>query len=611
LTPEKVSITIVCLVLLVCPVLGQHSVAKKNNSAASVLCQHLPADFTVEFNVCDQYQVDFENNSLSASAVAWDFGDGSTGVGNDFVSHVYKAEGVYKVMLVVLNQNGCNDTIFKPFLLSIDKGNIFSSKNMSVCSGASFRMAGDPDAFKNCWSPAKFLNATDTYDPLCTPATDVAYQYNIIKKGGTVITNGNFSNGNNGFSTDYVFDSTINTSGHYFVGPKPKQWNPLYDNCFMDTTTFIGDTMLIVNGGTQKGMLVWDSTVTVAPNTNYILSFFAQSLTVTDSLVLNTSINGGEVIDRTHLSPTPCIRQRIMTTWYSDSNTTVSIKITDLDTNAVKNDFAIDSITFRPIYLKTDSIFVTIKPPPVFTVDPPSSIICSGDSVMLTAAGGDSYSWSPSATVAQPNAPGTLVSPVSNTNYKVVITESSCNISDSLFVNVLVKPKPVVNATKSNDLTCTIIQSSLSATGGISYHWWPDSTLSDANIPNPIAQPHDNTVYHVSVTGENACTAQDSVQVLILKDKDAQGYLLPSAFTPNNDGLNDCFGIRKWGSVTDLQFFVFNRWGNRLFSGTNASDCWDGMYKRMPQPTGTYIYYVRGNTLCGYVERKGTIVLLR
>ena len=230
---------------------------------------------------------------------------------------------------------------------------------------------------------------------------------------------------------------------------------------------------------------------------------------------------------------------------------------------------------------------------------------------MLTASGGDFYSWSPSATVAQPNAPGTLAFPGSSTNYKVVITESSCNISDSLFVNVLVKPKPVVSATKSNDLTCTVIQSSLNATGGISYHWWPDTTLSDPNIPNPIAQPHDNTIYHVSVTGENACTAEDSVQVLILKDKDAQGYLLPSAFTPNNDGLNDCFGIRKWGNVTDLQFFVFNRWGNRIFSGTNASDCWDGMYKRMPQAAGTYIYYLRGNTLCGYVERKGTIVLLR
>jgi gliding motility-associated-like protein len=616
LTPIKISITAFCLLYFVCPIFSQPGAGKGQLNTAhttidKIACQQLPADFRVEFNVCDQHQVDFENNSLSASAVSWDFGDGSRGNGIEAISHVYNTEGVYNVMLVVLNQNGCYDTIFKDFLLSIDKGNIFAAKNLSVCSGSAFHMPGDPDAYKNCWSPATYLNATDTYDPLCTPLADIGYQYNIITKGPSLVANGNFSRGNTGFSSDYIFDSTINTTGYYFVGPKPKQWDSLYENCFMDTIITSGDTMMIVNGSTQKGLAVWDSTLDVAPNTNYIFGFYAQPLAKTDSLVLQTSINGGEIIGRMHISHIPCIRQRFMTTWYSGTNTSVNISITDLDIDSVNNNFALDSISLRSVYLKTDSIQVSIKPPPVFSVDPPSAVICSGDSVTLTASGGDIYAWYPWITVAQANAAATSVFPLINTTYKIVITESTCNITDSVFAMVVVKPKPAVIVSKSNDLNCAVIQTTLNATGGISYHWQPESTLSDPDIANPIAAPHETTMYSVQVTAENGCVAKDSVEVEVITNQGLNEFLVPTAFTPNNDGLNDCFGVHKWGNITGLQFFIYNRWGHMVFYTTDASKCWDGNYKNIPQPSGAYVYVIKGNAICGYLERKGTVVLLR
>ena len=82
-------------------------------------------------------------------------------------------------------------------------------------------MPGDPDAADNCWSPVAYLNAFDVYNPLCTPFNNIGYQYNVIKRDPSIVVNGNFSNGNLGFSTDYNFDSIVNTKGHYFVGPKP------------------------------------------------------------------------------------------------------------------------------------------------------------------------------------------------------------------------------------------------------------------------------------------------------------------------------------------------------------------------------------------------------
>ncbi len=97
----------------------------------------------------------------------------------------------------------------------------------------------------------------------------------------------------------------------------------------------------------------------------------------------------------------------------------------------------------------------------------------------------------------------------------------------------------------------------------------------------------------------------------VLKGNEADGYLVPSAFTPNGDGKNDCFGVKEWGNVTNFQLSVYNRWGNLLFQTTNVGGCWDGTYQGILQAAGTYVYQVIGNTLCGYVYRKGTVVLIR
>ena len=155
--------------------------------------------------------------------------------------------------------------------------------------------------------------------------------------------------------------------------------------------------MMMVNGAATRGVKVWEETVSVLPNTNYSFGYYAQSLTTADSLVLQVSINGGQVIGRTHLSKIPCERQHYVTSWYSDSNTSVTVRITDLDTDVVNNNFALDSISLRALYLKTDSIFVSLIPPPVFSVQPPTATICLGGSVALAASGGDGYSWSPAS----------------------------------------------------------------------------------------------------------------------------------------------------------------------------------------------------------------------
>jgi gliding motility-associated-like protein len=66
---------------------------------------------------------------------------------------------------------------------------------------------------------------------------------------------------------------------------------------------------------------------------------------------------------------------------------------------------------------------------------------------------------------------------------------------------------------------------------------------------------------------------------------------LPTAFTPNNDGLNDSFGALAQG-VKDFKLVVYNRYGEIVFNSNSMNDKWDGTYKGSRVPAGGYMYEV-------------------
>ncbi len=187
---------------------------------------------------------------------------------------------------------------------------------------------------------------------------------------------------------------------------------------------------------------------------------------------------------------------------------------------------------------------------------------------------------------------------------------SGCDsILNSITLAITAKPKLVLS--KSNDINCILGVATLSASGASRYIWSPTSTLSNGGGSTQVVAPSVTTRYSVKAFSKDGCVSQDSIDVIVTKGDADGGYLLPSAFTPNGDGKNDCFGVKSWGMVADLDFSVFNRWGVLLFHTKDATQCWDGTYKGVPQNSGTYVYQVFGTTSCGPVFRKNTIVLIR
>jgi gliding motility-associated-like protein len=147
-----------------------------------------------------------------------------------------------------------------------------------------------------------------------------------------------------------------------------------------------------------------------------------------------------------------------------------------------------------------------------------------------------------------------------------------------------------------------------------SYTWSPSTWLNNANTASPIAtiiSPYTDAItYIVKATTAQGCSGVDSIAVFIYKT--LPDLYIPTAFTPNADGLNDIFKPSLAG-IKQLEYFrIFDRRGQLLFETSQAGNGWDGTFKGMKQPSGTYIFAAHAIDYLGkYLEKRGTVVLIR
>ena len=263
-----------------------------------------------------------------------------------------------------------------------------------------------------------------------------------------------------------------------------------------------------------------------------------------------------------------------------------------------------------------DSFQVQVRKPDKFDVAAQPSRICAGDTSMLLVKGGDlswgdSYTWLFDVGTQDPHAGNLTVAPAGTDLYSVLAYDKICDVYTTLSVSVDVGQRPVVSLEKSNDIGCIYGETTLSATGGVLYTWSPVETLSDPYAASPVARTGTSTLYHVTVTGDNGCTTADSILVTVSKGSGSIGFPIANAFTPNGDGANDRFGVKYWGYISDFRMSVFDRWGKLVFETHNPEQSWDGNNGGIPQPSGTYVYIVTANTLCGQTFKKGTVMVIR
>jgi gliding motility-associated-like protein len=149
----------------------------------------------------------------------------------------------------------------------------------------------------------------------------------------------------------------------------------------------------------------------------------------------------------------------------------------------------------------------------------------------------------------------------------------------------------------------------LRGTGGIIYSWSPSAGLSNPDIANPVATLTNDMEYVLTASTPQGCTSTDTLNIKVFK---GPAIYVPSAFTPNGDGRNDQFRIIAIGMKEVNYFRIYNRYGQMIFSTSQASQGWDGSFNGKPAPSGTYVWMARGVDYTGQVHaKKGTITLIR
>ncbi|MFT3681605.1 MAG: PKD domain-containing protein [Ferruginibacter sp.] len=138
--------------------------------------------------------------------------------------------------------------------------------------------------------------------------------------------------------------------------------------------------------------------------------------------------------------------------------------------------------------------------------------------------------------------------------------------------------------------------------GNYNYEWSPADFLNSSTILNPVTTSPEDIVYTLKVSGgPGNCEAIDTVSIKVLKD-----LFIPSAFSPNNDGINDVWNIPSINNNPSAAVTIFNRWGQIIYQSQGYNKPWDGSYKGVQQPAGAYHYIIqpdvkKNRKITGYI----------
>lgn len=189
--------------------------------------------------------------------------------------------------------------------------------------------------------------------------------------------------------------------------------------------------------------------------------------------------------------------------------------------------------------------------------------------------------------------------------YTVTATDSTGCANDEV-LNLTVYPNPVVELAEYDTL-CAEQVIELTAGPGYADYTWQDGSKE------PTITVTDEGEYWVVVLDIHGCQGSDTVLL-----RPCNLFLwMPTAFTPNSDGLNDIF-LPKHSLDLEISFkmLIFNKWGEQLFSSEDINKGWDGTYKGVMCPPDEYTWIINFSAPSGYrfvpkSPMTGTVMLVK
>ncbi len=265
----------------------------------------------------------------------------------------------------------------------------------------------------------------------------------------------------------------------------------------------------------------------------------------------------------------------------------------------------------------TNSVLLA-DPTPVVVTAIPDSVTCfngNDGTVLIHASGGSGIYIYSLNNVYQPDS---ILTGLTAGEYTAIAQDNngcfgSENFTISEPTSIFVDAGPDLVSVRGQ--TVTLNGTASSAHGITGYLWSTDYNLSCTACQSTNATPDSTFMYYLTAIDGDNCSNYDSVTVIV---KNKIEYFIPSAFTPNADGLNDYFEVNILGANT-IEVSIFDRWGERLYFNAaqhngllNNGDAWDGKKNGKAMPYDTYVYQLKvlffNNTT---EDRSGTITIVR
>lgn len=257
--------------------------------------------------------------------------------------------------------------------------------------------------------------------------------------------------------------------------------------------------------------------------------------------------------------------------------------------------------------------YIIVSRYPTLSVSNDTSI-CNGDSALLFAISDNPIAWTPATDLNFTELNKPYAKPLQSLYYVIQATDplSQCFRKDSVHVYVQQEPVIELEIEDTDVIAGRPVQITANTEEGATFLWTPSDFLSCNNCYNPVSTTRTNTDYLLKVTDKNNCFTVEKAFTITVGKGD-KSFDVPTAFSPSGDiEANKVFRIQGYNIKQVLEFKIYNRWGNMVFSSTDQSVGWDGTYQGKAQPVDSYVYTVKIETFDGNIETKtGTVLLLR
>ena len=469
---------------------------------------------------------------------------------------------------------------------------IFVDPTFSVCDTGTFTITTSGNATNVQWTNEDgLLIGTGPSLTRNIQKTEKIYLVNKIPFGPELIKNGDFEKGNVDFSSDYFNSCTQGSmpQGAYCVEENSGVFHPGWSDCIGKNGT---GKMLISDGAVITNENIWCQTVAVEQNKLYAFSAWITSLISSNPPIMQFSINDELLGQAFQTNDTPCEWQEFFQKWNSTNHTSAKICIVNQSTEGEGNDFGIDEISLRESCFSFDTAQVILLDSMAIDLGADTSF-CAGDekslqNLLQNPHKNIQYQWSNGSndeviTITEPS------------QYILTISiPEGCTNSDTITLTDLGFPK---NTLPDDTAVCFIAHqtATLRADSALFYEWHHEGQVKYNRYLNT---PTAGSFLLILSNGEH-CTSRHEITIT---DECSYNLFIPSAFSPNNDGLNDFFGPVSLETY-EYEFIIYDKGGQKIYEGKSIDEPWDGKKNGHVLPAGVYVYHLKYSVIDMYSER--------